>query len=142
MTIQVSGFDHIVLRVRELDESLRFYEELLGLEVIGREEYASGARPFLSVRVGSQLVDLWPDDAYDRELGLTAGGMFHFCVRVRNSLDAEVIPALKRAGVELLEDAPAVRFGATGYGKSIYVRDPDRYMVELKEEELSERGIE
>lgn len=134
MEIRVSDFDHIVLRIRDIAVSLRFYEDLLRLEVIGRDEYASGARPFLSVRVGGQLVDLWPDQSYDPELGTRAGGLFHFCVRVDNDLETEVLPELHRAGIEILEEAPAVRFGATGYGKSIYVRDPDGYMVELKED--------
>ncbi len=137
MSIRVNDFDHIVLRIRDLEASLRFYADLLGLEVIGRDEHASGARPFLSVRVGGQLVDLWPDPSYDPELGTKAGGLFHFCVRVDNDLETEVVPELRRAGIELLEDAPAVRFGATGYGKSIYVRDPDGHMVELKEAHLS-----
>lgn len=133
MAIHVSGFDHIVLRVRNLDASLKFYESFLGLEVVGREEHAAGVRPFLSVRVAGALIDLWPDETYDPELGTEAGGLFHFCVRVDNSLETEVLPELHRAGIEVLEETPAVRFGATGYGKSIYVRDPDGYMVELKE---------
>ena len=37
-------------------------------------------------------------------------------------------------GVEVLEEAPVVRMGATGFGRSIYTRDPDGYMVEFKEE--------
>jgi len=137
MTIRVTELDHIVLRVRNLDESLSFYEGLLGLEVVGRDEYTSGARPFLSVRVGTQLIDLWPDANYDPALGSEAGGLFHLCVRVAGNLDADVLPELRGAGIEFLEDSPAVRFGATGYGRSTYVRDPDRYIVELKEDVAS-----
>jgi len=137
MTIRVTELDHIVLRVRNLDESLSFYEALLGLEVVGREEYSSGARPFLSVRVGTQLIDLWPDATYDPELGSRAGGLFHLCVRVAGSLDA-ALTVMRGAGIEFLEESPAVRFGATGYGRSTYVRDPDGYIVELKEDEASQ----
>lgn len=132
MSLHVTDLDHIVLRVRDLEGSLKFYAGLLGLEVVGRAEYDQGTRPFLSVRVGGQLVDLWPDQTYDRELGASAGGLFHFCVRVDDDLD-QVLPDLRAAGIEILEEAPGVRFGATGYGRSIYVRDPDGYMVELKE---------
>ena len=132
MSLRVTDLDHIVLRVRDLAVSLGFYEDLLGLEVVGRHEHDQGLRPFLSVRVGGQLVDLWPDETYDRELGASAGGLFHFCVRVDDDLD-EVLPVLRAAGIEILEEAPAIRFGATGYGRSTYVRDPDGYMVELKE---------
>lgn len=138
MTIRVTELDHIVLRVRNLDASLSFYEGLLGLEVVGREEYSSGARPFLSVRVGPQLIDLWPDATYDPELGSRAGGLFHFCVRVSDSLDSDVLPVMRGAGIEFLEESPAVRFGATGFGRSTYVRDPDGYIVELKEDVASQ----
>lgn len=134
MAIRVTELDHMVLRVRDLDASLAFYGGLLGLEVVGRAEFDAGERPFLSVRIGSQLIDLWPDTGYDRDLGARAGGLFHFCVRVAGDLVRDVLPHLEAAGVELLEVEPAVRFGATGFGKSIYVRDRDGYIVELKEE--------
>ncbi len=132
---RVCGFDHIVLRVRDLERSLHFYADLLSLEVEGRAEHAAGERPFLSVRAGGQLIDLWPDDSYDAELGAQHGGMFHFCLRVGGHLASDVIPELEKAGVKILEEKPARRFGATGYGMSIYVRDPDGYMLELKESE-------
>ncbi len=138
MKIRVSGFDHIVLRVRDLGASLAFYEGLLGLEVVGREEHAAGLRPFVSVLVDTQLIDLWPDESYDPALGTQAGGLFHFCIRVDNDLESEIVPELRSAGIEMLEEAPAVRFGATGYGKSIYIRDPDDHMVELKESKAAE----
>jgi len=125
--------DHIVLRVHDLDAALHFYEGLLGLDVEGRSEFSSGLRPFVSVRVGDQLIDLWPDDKYNSELGTRHGGLSHFCLRVAGNLETNVIPQLRRAGIDLLEPNPAERFGATGYGNSIYVRDPDGYMLELKE---------
>ena len=45
-----------------------------------------------------------------------------------------MLPRVRARGVEVIEDAPMIRLGATGYGPSIYVRDPDGYVVELKEE--------
>lgn len=135
MPIRVTDLDHLVLRVRDLDASLAFYESLLGLEVVGREEFAGGVRPFVSVRLGGQLIDLWPDATYDADIGARAGGLIHFCLRVAGDLDGEVLPLLRGAGVEILESTPAVRFGATGYGRSIYVRDRDGYIVEFKEDE-------
>jgi hypothetical protein len=44
------------------------------------------------------------------------------------------MPRVRGLGIEVIEDAPMIRLGATGYGPSIYVRDPDGYVVELKEE--------
>lgn len=127
--LRVTGLDHFVLRVRDLDASIGFYRDLLGLPIEMLEEYRAGARPFVSARLGGQLIDLVPDPTYDG----TLGGLLHFCVRVDGRLDA-VLPPLRAAGVSVFEDEPMIRLGATGYGPSIYVRDPDGYVVEIKEE--------
>jgi catechol 2,3-dioxygenase-like lactoylglutathione lyase family enzyme len=132
--IRVTALDHFVLRVRDLDESLAFYRDVLGLPIESLDEYRAGQRPFVSVRVADQLIDLVPDPTYDSETGFAAGGFMHLCVRVAGSLVDEVIPRFKQQGVALVEDVPVPRMGATGYGGSIYVRDPDGYVVEVKEE--------
>lgn len=133
MALAVVGLDHFVLRIRDLDRSLGFYRDLLGLPIEFLDEYRAGTRPFVSVRVGGQLIDLVPDPSYDPEAGFLAGGFMHLCVRVNASL-AAAIPWLRAQGVTVIEDTPVARMGATGMGLSIYVRDPDEYIVELKEE--------
>src|SRR5258706_13747645 len=77
--IRVRSLDHFVLRVRDLDASLRFYRDMLGLAAENEAEYRQGARPFVSLRVGEQLLDLVPDSTYD---GTAGGGFLHFCVTV------------------------------------------------------------
>ena len=134
MSLSVTGLDHFVLRVRDLDRSIGFYRDTLGLPIECLEEYRAGTRPFVSARVGGQLIDLVPDSTYDPEAGLRSGGFMHLCVRVAGGLERDVLPRVRAAGVDVVEDAPMVRLGATGYGPSIYVRDPDGYIVELKEE--------
>lgn len=128
--LRVAGLDHFVLRVRDLDASIAFYREVLGLPIEMLDEYRAGSRPFVSARVGGQLIDLVPDSTYDG----AAGGLLHFCVRVEGPLADAVLPRVRAAGVDVIEDQPLIRLGATGYGPSIYVRDPDGYVVELKEE--------
>ncbi len=128
----VTALDHFVLRVRDLDRSVAFYRDALGLPIECLGEYRAGTRPFVSARIGGQLLDLVPDTTFDPALG--GGGFLHFCVRVRGGLDADVLPRVRAQGIEVIEDQPMVRLGATGYGPSIYVRDPDGYIVELKEE--------
>jgi catechol 2,3-dioxygenase-like lactoylglutathione lyase family enzyme len=132
--IRVVALDHIVLRVRDLEKTLGFYRELLGLPVESLAEYRAGTRPFVSVRVGDHLIDLVPDPQYDPAAGMLAGGFLHLCVRIAAPALAEAIPWLRERGVEVIEDAPVVRLGATGLGRSVYVRDPDGYIVELKED--------
>jgi len=132
--VTVTGLDHFVLRVRDLDRAVAFYRDVLGLPIESLDEYHAGTRPFVSARVGAQLIDLVPDPAYDCEAGLRAGGFLHLCVRVAGSLEREVLPQVRGHGVAVVEDTPMIRLGATGYVRSIYVRDPDGYVVELKEE--------
>ena len=132
--IRVTDLDHFVLRVRDLDRSLGFYGDVLGLKIEFLEEYRAGTRPFVSVRAGGQLIDLVPDATYDPEQAWRASGFMHLCLRVAGRLADDVIPQLRERGVELIEEEPVTRMGATGYGASIYVRDPDTYIVELKED--------
>ena len=131
--ITVTALDHFVLRVRDLDASLRFYRDILGLAIEFLEEYRAGSRPFVSARIGGQLLDLVPDATYDADEGRNKGGFLHFCVGVEPGRLTRIIPWLKERGVHVLEEQPVQRMGATGMGLSIYITDPDGYVVELKE---------
>ncbi len=130
--LTVSGLDHFVLRVRDLDAALHFYRDVLGLPIEFLDEYRAGTRPFVSARVGQQLIDLVPDPTYDPDAGRATGGFLHCCVEVDGRL-SEIVPWLKARGVTLIEEQPVPRMGARGMGMSIYVSDPDGYVVELKE---------
>jgi catechol 2,3-dioxygenase-like lactoylglutathione lyase family enzyme len=130
--IKVRSLDHFVLRVRDLEASLAFYRDLLGLEILFLKEYKANERPFVSARVGEQLLDLVPDTTYDPDTGKMAGGYMHCCVEVENRL-ADLVPYLKERGITMIDDQPVPRMGARGIGLSVYILDPDGYVVELKE---------
>jgi catechol 2,3-dioxygenase-like lactoylglutathione lyase family enzyme len=131
--LTVEALDHFVLRVRDLERSLAFYRDLLGLKIEFLDEYRAGERFFVSARIGQQLIDLLPDPNYDPEAVGDKGGFNHFCVGVRDCDFDRLIPWLQEMGVRLLEEKPASRMGAKGMGLSIYVTDPDGYIVELKQ---------
>lgn len=126
----IRSLDHFVLRVRDLDRSIEFYQGLLGLGVEGIEEHRRGARSFVSLRIGESLLDLVPDPAYD-PAAAESGGFLHFCVTLADL--AGTIRELRAAQVTFLHDEPVARTGARGVGPSIYVQDPDGYVVELKQ---------
>ena len=130
--LKVLSLDHFVLRVRDLDTSLRFYRDILGLPIESLDEYRAGTRPFFSARVGGQLIDLVPDSTYDPAEGTYKGGFMHCCLEVDGKLTT-VVPWLIQQGVEVIETEPVPRLGARGIGLSIYAKDPDGYVVELKE---------
>ncbi|MCL5115583.1 MAG: VOC family protein [Firmicutes bacterium] len=114
--------DHVVLEVRDVERSLTFYVDLLGLKPERLEEFREGKAPFVSLRAGPSLIDLFP--SRDPKPGPP-----HFCLAFHDSI-AEVAAQLERAGFR--PEEPTIRFGARGMGQSLYIRDPDGHQVELR----------
>jgi catechol 2,3-dioxygenase-like lactoylglutathione lyase family enzyme len=118
----VNGIDHIVLNVEDVERSLRFYIEELGLTPVRVEEWRRGETFFPSVRVSeSMIIDLLA-------IPRTGENVNHFCLVVE-PMDFD---ALKASGRFDVVDGPDKRFGARGDGISLYVRDPDGTTVELR----------
>ena len=128
MSFEPLGLDHVVLRVRDQEASQRFYTDVLGCKVDHFNERIS----LLQLRFGEQLIDLLPGE---RGEGGGAGGqgrgMDHFCLSVRCDDLAAVAGDLTARGVAL-EGGVVQRRGAYGTGPSLYLRDPDGYLIELK----------
>jgi catechol 2,3-dioxygenase-like lactoylglutathione lyase family enzyme len=118
----VTALDHIVLNVADVERSLAFYTDELGLEPIHVEEWRRGERPFPSVRVDEgSIIDLVA-------LPRSGENLDHFCLVV----EPTDFDALKASGHLDVVEGPATRFGARGDGTSIYIRDPDQNLVELR----------
>jgi glyoxylase I family protein len=125
------GLDHVVLRVRNLDAALGFYAGMLGCT----EERRIDALGLVQLRAGASLIDLVPVDS---PLGKHGGGppdpnarnVDHICLRIE-PFDVEALAAHLRAHGVAPGDV-GDRYGADGTGPSMYVRDPDGNVVELK----------
>ena len=125
------GLDHVVLRVRDLDAALRFYAGALGCT----EERRIDALGLVQLRAGRSLIDLVPVDS---PLGKAGGGapdpaaknVDHFCLRIEPFDAVALASHLRGHGIEPGEVGE--RYGADGHGPSMYVRDPDGNVVELK----------
>jgi catechol 2,3-dioxygenase-like lactoylglutathione lyase family enzyme len=129
--IRVRALDHIVLNVADVDRALRFYADELGLAPERLEEYRRGECPFPSVRVTADtIIDLFPPAMRDGAPGGERANLDHFCLVVEEPLDA-VQEHLRAIGVAV-ENGPVRVFGARGTGTSVYVRDPDGTLVELR----------
>ncbi|MFF0862078.1 FAD-binding protein [Nonomuraea sp. NPDC003560] len=120
--IRVTALDHIVLNVEDVDRSLRFYSDILGLEAERVDKWRRGQVSFPSVRVDAATII----DLVERPRG--ESNVDHICLVVA-PLDW---PAVIDAGVLDVVQGPVVRSGARGDGQSIYVRDPDGNTVELR----------
>ena len=120
--LRVVGLDHVVLNVADVERSLAFYCDELGLVPERVDEWRRGEIFFPSVRVdATTIIDLL---AAPR----TGENADHVCLVVE-PVDLERVKASGRFEVV---DGPATRFGARGDGTSLYVKDPDGNTVELR----------
>jgi len=110
---------------------LGFYRDILNCPV-ERELPELG---LVQLRAGNALIDLLPADS---ELGRLGGGpprqqgrnMDHLCLQIEMMGEAELLDYLSTNGITV-EDF-AERYGAQGYGRSLYIHDPEGNVVELK----------
>jgi catechol 2,3-dioxygenase-like lactoylglutathione lyase family enzyme len=128
MTVRVTGLDHVVLRVQDVERSLAFYQEVLGLSGVQVEEWRRGETFFPSVRVNDDvIIDLLAAPA-KHSSSSGAENVDHICLVVE-PIDWNAVVA---EGTFEVVDGPDTRSGARGEGQSLYVRDPDRNVVELR----------
>jgi glyoxylase I family protein len=120
--LRVKGLDHVVLRVADMDRAIAFYEQVLGLHIERRLPEIG----LVQLRAGIAMIDLVPRTEDEDE----GRNMDHYAVRI-DEMDVPAITAhLKRHGIDPGEVRR--RYGAEGYGSSIYITDPDGNTVELK----------
>jgi catechol 2,3-dioxygenase-like lactoylglutathione lyase family enzyme len=121
--MQVIGFDHLVLNVTDVERSLAWYCDELGLTPERVDEWRRGEVLFPSVRIDAQtLIDLL---AVDR----TGANVDHICL-VIEPMDLAALAASGR--FDVVDGPTDGLFGAQGFATSLYVRDPDGNVVELR----------
>jgi catechol 2,3-dioxygenase-like lactoylglutathione lyase family enzyme len=126
---RVVAFDHIVLRSPDIERSLRFYTEALGLEALRVAEWRAGKKRFPSVRVTADtLIDFFPQETAGAEPA--AQRLDHYCMVVPpGELDA-VLEQVRAFGIE--PGPVQSRWGAHGDGFSSYLTTPEGMTLELR----------
>lgn len=121
---RVGELDHVVLRCTNLRRALEFYTAILGLGEERRIEKIG----LIQLRAGQSMLDLVPAD------GLAQDGrnVDHFCLGIEVDDFEALLSYLRQRGVEMIGE-PRTRYGARGMGLSVYVRDPEGNVVELKQ---------
>lgn len=124
----ITGLDHLVLTVRDVDATLAFYTEVLGLQPL---TFADGRR---GLQAGDQKINLHLAGAeYDPHAATPSPGSADFCLRCTTDV-AEVADLLRSRGVDV-ELGPVPKVGARAPLRSIYFRDPDGNLVEIANEQ-------
>ena len=122
--ITLERLDHLVLTVRDIEASCRFYETVLGMR---RESFGEGR---IALHFGRQKINLHP---YPSPVEIVAKdprpGTADLCFVTETPIEA-AIAHLESLGIDI-EMGPIERSGAQGTLNSIYCRDPDGNLIEI-----------
>lgn len=129
--LRLKGLDHVVIRARDMEAMLAFYQGVLGctvertLEGIGLHQLRAGAHMIDLIDVAGELAR--PDGQVPAP---AARNMDHFCLQLADWDEAAIRTHLAAHGVAA--GPTEKRYGAEGAGPSIYIEDPEGNVVELK----------
>jgi catechol 2,3-dioxygenase-like lactoylglutathione lyase family enzyme len=122
----IKSLDHLVLTTRDADKCVDFYTRVLGMKL---ETFGQGR---IALRFGEQKINLHDKNTVtDGYAAHPTPGSLDICFLADRPLD-EVIAQLRAAGVPI-ELGPVRRTGARFALRSVYVRDPDRNLIEISE---------
>lgn len=119
---------HTMLRVGDLERSIKFYSEILGMQVLRREDYPDGKFTLAFVGYGDErnntvleLTHNWDTKSYD--LGNAFG---HIAIEVDDTYKA--CEQVKQAGGKVVREAGPMMHGTTVIA---FITDPDGYKIEF-----------
>lgn len=129
----IDHLDHLVLTTAHEAACIDFYTRILGMQL----ESFVGGTPSVerkAFRFGQQKINLHiKGREFEPKAHVPMPGALDLCFIASVPL-AVVIARLREAGIAIVE-GPVARTGATGMLRSVYVRDPDRNLVEISEYE-------
>ncbi len=122
------GLDHIVVNSRNVENTLEFYRDVLGMEILRLDEFREGKVGFVSARVSAEtIIDIRPDPSGD----YVTPNVDHFCLVLGPTDMKKLHTELKAKGVRIEEEVrPA--WGAKGYGEQFKIWDPEGNKIELR----------
>lgn len=120
----IDRIDHVVLTTSTLDACVHFYTRVLGMRL---ECFGEGRQAFV---FGANKINLHvAGKEYEPKAHLPVPGSQDWCF-ISSEPISEVMNTLQKNGVDILE-GPVPRTGAMGAITSVYVRDPDRNLIEI-----------
>ncbi len=134
--------DHFVINVVDVDKMLFFYTEILLLKGERVKAYQEGKVPFPSVRITENtIIDLFPKKLWEKSNPdqVCRPNLNHFCLSTNKAFWAQLQERLLQYEVPI-DDGPVKRWGAHGTGVSMYFRDTEENVIEVRyyEDDLKE----
>ena len=122
--MRLDRLDHLVLTVADIDATVRFYADVLGMEKV---VFGEGR---IALSFGRQKINLHQKGAeFEPKTHLPTPGSADLCFIAATPLE-QVIAELRVQNIAI-EIGPVERAGATGRMISIYLRDPDDNLIEI-----------
>lgn len=121
---------HTMLRVGDLDASIKFYTDIMGMNLLRRKDYPGGEFTLAFLGYGDEathtvleLTHNWGTKSYN--LG---DGFGHIAIAVDNAYEA--CDKIKQQGGKVVREAGPMKHGGSVIA---FVEDPDGYKIELIE---------
>lgn len=128
------GFDHLVIQCADVERSLAFYCDVVGLAPERVDQWRAGGVFFASVRITpAAIIDLFPAGSMAAPADAPDDGqrLNHFCLTLDAPSFDPLLARLREAAVDI-EEGPVTRWGAQGNAQSVYFKDPDGVRVEVR----------
>ena len=120
----IDRIDHVVLTTSYPDECIHFYTQALGMHL---ESFGEGRQAFV---FGSNKINLHiSGKEFEPKAHLPVPGSQDWCF-IANIPIVDVIQTLQKFDIDIIE-GPVASTGSTGPITSVYVRDPDRNLIEI-----------
>lgn len=123
--ITIDSLDHFVLTVRDPDATIAFYRDVLGMQP---ERFDRDQR--IALKFGTQKINVHvAGREFEPKADVALPGTADVCFLTSVPID-DVVAALRSRGIAIVQ-GPVDKTGAQGKLRSVYVRDPDRNLVEI-----------
>jgi len=124
MMISLDRIDHIVLTVRDIDKTIVFFCDVLGMTEISFGDKRK------ALQFGHQKINLHPEsNDINPKAKHPATGAMDICFITQSPID-NIIDDLLKLNINI-ELGPVQRQGAQGNMTSVYIRDPDDNLIEI-----------
>ena len=124
----VVGLDHLVVNTRDVEGSISFYRDVLGMEILRLDEFREGKVGFVSARVSQEIIiDIRPTKSEDA----VTPNMDHFCLVLGPTDMNKLYEELKSKGIQMDGDVHAA-WGAQGFGQQFKIVDPEGIKIERR----------